>query len=124
MKTILKVTALLLTVLILSACGGSKVTLDPALIASLNARADAYDAQFPGDVEWNIARLCVNEPLGLYRYEAGQIWAVVCDIPALPDAYGAVLLDSSYTVLSTEHVTAVNLAALEDLVFSAGWEAR
>lgn len=115
---------LILTALLLAACGPSNITLDPALTASLNASADRYDAQFPGDVEWNIAGLCVNEPLGLYRHEAGGLWAVVCVIRAMPDTYGAVLLDNSYTVLSTEHVSAKDLTALEALVFSVGWERR
>lgn len=122
MKKILFSTALLLA-LLLTACGAN-VTLDSALTSALNTYADQYDAQHPGDADWNIARLCANEPLGLYRHEGAQIWAVVCALPALPGAYGAVLLDSSYTVLSTEHVNAVNLSALEDLVFSVGWEAR
>lgn len=123
MINILKFISLLLTVLLLSACGAN-VTLEPALTSALNACADQYDAQYPGDTDWNIARLCADKPLGLYRHEGAQLWAVVCALPALPDVYGAVLLDSSYTILSTEHVNAVNLSALEDLVFSAGWEAR
>ena len=122
MKKILVSMALLLA-LLLTACSAN-VTLDAAMTSALNTYADQYDVQHPGDADWNIARLCANAPLGLYRHEGAQIWAVVCALPALPGAYGAVLLDSSYTVLSTEHVNAVNLSALEDLVFSVGWEAR
>lgn len=109
--------------LCLTACGAN-VTLEPSLTSALNAYADQYDAQYPGDTDLNIARLCADKPLGLYRHEGAQLWAVVCALPALHGAYGAVLLDSSYTILSTEHINAINLSALEDLVFSAGWEAR
>jgi predicted small lipoprotein YifL len=122
MKKIFVSMALLLA-LLLTACG-AKVTLDSALTSALNTYADQYDAQHPGDADWNIARLCVNDPLGLYRHEGSQLWAVVCKIPAMPGTYGAVLLDSSYTVLLTEHLNAANLTALEELVFSVGWEAR
>lgn len=116
-------TALLLTVLLLTACGAN-VTLDAALTSALNTYADQYDAQHPGDADWNIARLCVNNPLGLYRHEGSQLWAVVCEIHAMPGTYGAILLDSSYTVLLSDHLNAANLKELEDLVFSAGWESR
>jgi hypothetical protein len=122
MKMKLICAVLLFAILFTTACRANKITLDPALTASLNASADSYDAQFPDDEAWNIARLCVTEPLGLYRHEAGQIWAVVCVIRAFPDTYGAVLLDNSYTVLSAEHVSAKDLAALEALVFSVGWK--
>jgi len=121
MKKILVLMALV--AFLLTACGAN-VTLDTAMTSALNAYADQYDAQHPGDVDWNIARLCADKPLGLYRHEGAQIWAVVCALPVLPGVYGAVLLDSSYTVLSTEHVNAVNLTALEALVFSVGWEER
>lgn len=123
MKTTLKFTVLLFTVLILSACGGNKVTLDPALIVSMNTQADLYDAQYPDTAEINVARACVAEPLGLYWHESG-LWAVVCELPALPKTYGAVLMDASYTVFKTTYVSAESIAALEEMVFSTGWEAR
>ncbi len=114
---------LIFTALLLTACAAPAPQLDPAMVASMNARADLYAAQYPGTAEMNVARECAANPLGLYWHENG-IWAVVCELPALPNTYGAVLMDSSYTVLSIEHVSAVSQAALEDLVFSAGWEAR
>lgn len=114
---------LIFIALLLTACAAPAPQLDPAMDASMNARADLYDAQYPGVAEMNVARQCVTHPAGLYWHESGRIWAVVCELSS-PNTYGAVLMDVSYTVLSTEHVSAVSIAALEDLVFSAGWEAR
>ena len=109
--------------LLLAACGASRPALTPEMTTALNARADLYDMEYPGG-DINVARQCVTEPLGLYWHEDGQIWAVICELPALPGTYGAVLMDRSYMVIRTEHVNAKSLGALEDLVFSVGWEER
>lgn len=122
MKTILKGTVLLL-VLLLTACASPAPTLPAEMVASMTERADWYDAQYPGTPEMNVARECVTKPIGLYWHPNG-IWAVVCELPELPNTYGAVTMSISYTVLSTEHVSAASVAALEDKVFSAGWEAQ
>lgn len=113
--------------LFLAACAAPAPQLSPEMVASMTARADLYDAQYPGMAETNVARLCVTAPIGRYWHEEGQIWAVICEVPlqsSLPNMYGAVLMDRSYTVLSTEQVSASSRSALEDLVFSVGWEAR
>lgn len=114
---------LILIALILTACAAPAPQLDSAMTASMNARADAYDAQYPGMTDTNVARECAKNPIGLYWHENG-IWAVICVLPAMPNTYGAVLMDASYTVLSTEHISAASRSALEDQVFAVGWEAR
>ena len=114
---------LFISILFLTACATSTPALSPEMVASMNARADLYDAQYPGAPEMNVARQCVTKPIGLYWHPNG-IWAVICELPALPNTYGAVLIDGSLQILSTEHVTAVSKTALEDLVFSVGWEKR
>lgn len=118
-KNLVRVAFVVLAVLVLTACSGASVVLPESMSAAMNARADLYDAQYPGD-GMNVARLCVNNPAGLYWNEGIQTWAVVCQMP-LPNMYGAVMLDANYMVLSSQHINAVSLAGLEEMIASVGW---
>jgi len=40
------------------------------------------------------------------------------------DMYGAVLMDTSYTIISTDHVNAKSMSDLKKMVFSVGWQER
>ena len=71
----------------------------------------------------DIVQLCVNQPKGLYWNEQAQIWAVICEME-YQDMYGAVLMDSSYTIISTDHVNAKSMSDLKEMVFSVGWQER
>lgn len=97
---------------ILSACTPAGPALPVEMIASMTAYSEA-------DVE--IVQICVNQPKGLYWNEQGQIWAVVCKME-YQDMYGAVLMDTSYTIIGTDHVNAKSMSELKDKVFSVGWK--
>lgn len=118
-KNLVRAALIVLAVLVLTACGGEVVTLPEGMYATMSARADLYDAQFPGD-GMNVARLCANNPAGLYWNESIKTWAVVCKMP-IENMYGAVMLDANYTVLSSQHINVVSLAGLEDMIASVGW---
>ena len=109
-----------LVALILTACGAG-VVLPEGVAQALDARADAYEAQFPGEVDWNIARICLDKPEALYWNDAIQTYAVACVIKAFPDTYGIVLVDVNGVVLNTEHISAKSLTGLEELIRGLGW---
>lgn len=109
-----------LVVLILTACGGESVVLPEGMSAAMLVRAGEYSAQFPGNEDMNVARICVEKPAGLYWNEPYKTWAVVCEM-SIPNLYGAVMLDVNYTILNSEHISAVSLAGLEELIASVGW---
>lgn len=115
MKKILVV----LMVLVLTACSEG-VALPDGMSAAIVERADLYDAQFHGSEDMNVARICAETPAGLYWNEQIQTWAVVCKMP-MENMYGAVMLDVNYTVLNSEHINAVSLVGLEEMIASVGW---
>lgn len=106
------------------ALGGPE--LSPEMVASMNAYADQAEAQYPGDIQAGIARLCATEPTALYWNEDAKIYAVTCLIPSSFDIgvniYGVVLLDGmTYTAIHIEHINAASQSALEDIIASVGW---
>ncbi len=105
---------------LLMACSGESVTLPEGMSAAMMEKANLYDAQFPGNSDMNVAMLCAERPAGLYWNEEYKTWAVVCEMP-IKNMYGAVMLDENYKVLNSEHVNAVSLVGLEDLIASVGW---
>lgn len=109
--------------LLLAACAGS-VNLPDGVSAAMRARADVYDAQFPGNGDMNVARACVEKPAALYWNEQIQTYAVACVLESLPDTYGVVLVDVNNVVLNTEHIGAKSLDGLEDLIIGFGWERK
>lgn len=118
MKRILIVLALFLT-----ACTGEAgPTLPAEMSSALQARADAYDAQYPGNSDINVARLCLDAPIALYWNEGYQTYAVACEMPALSYTYGVVLLDANNKILNVEHLSAPSVNGFEDLLKGAGWE--
>jgi hypothetical protein len=119
-KNLVRVALIVLAALVLTACSGASVVLPEGMSSAMSARADLYDAQYAGDAEMNVARICVQTPAGLYWNESIQTWAVVCKMP-LPNMYGAVMLDANYTVLSSQHINAVSLTGLEEMIASVGW---
>ncbi len=113
-----------LFVLVLSACGATTPTLAPEMVASMNAHADQFDAQNPGNSDINVTRLCANNPAALYWHEETKIFAVVClmELPGAGNTYGVVLIDAAdNSVVHTEHINATSLAVLEDLIAPVGW---
>lgn len=114
MKKILFLIALLLT-----ACASNAPTLSAEMKASMQVRANQDAMIYPSDM--NIVQMCVNKPIALYWNESIQTYAVVCDY-SLPNVYGVVLVDANNVVLNTEHINAVNLQGLEDMIRSVGWE--
>lgn len=103
-----------LLVFILASCTPSGPALPNEMIVSLTSYSGT---------DSDIVQLCVNQPKGIYWHEEAQIWAVICKM-AYQDMYGAVLMDTSYTILSTDHVNAKSMPELKKLVFSVGWEER
>lgn len=100
--------------LFLTACTTSAPALPTEIIVSMTSYSD---------VDMEIVQLCVDQPKGLYWHEQAQIWAVICEME-YEDMYGAVLMDISYTIVSTDHVNAKSMSDLKDMVFSVGWQER
>lgn len=101
--------------MILSACTPVGPSLPNEMIVSMTSYSDQSDI--------DIVQLCANKPLGLYWHEQSQIWAVICKME-YQDMYGAVLMDASYTIISTDHVNAKSMSDLKKMVFSVGWQER
>jgi predicted small lipoprotein YifL len=120
--------ALLLFVVMLSSvsCGLAGPELPPEIIPAMNTYADQYDTEHPGDEEWNIARLCINQPIALYWNRDSRMWEVVCeiDVNTYGHTYGVVMIDSaSNTLIYVDHISAYSFKDLEDLI-ADGWERR
>ncbi len=113
---------LIFTALLLAACGGNALALAPEMTAAMNASADEFDAQFPGNTDINIARICADSPTALYWNAGIQTYAVTCVMPSFSNTFGVVLLDTSNVVLNTSHVNAVSQNGLEDFIGGLGWE--
>lgn len=109
-----KVFLVLLLAIFLVSCGLTGPVLPNEMIASMTSYSD---------VDMDIVQLCVNQPKGLYWHEQAQIWAVICEME-YQDMYGAVLMDISYNIVSTDHVNAKSMSDLKKMVFSVGWQER
>jgi hypothetical protein len=109
-----KVFLFVLLAIFLTACTASAPALPTEMIVSMTSYSD---------VDTDIVQLCADQPKGLYWHEQAQIWAVICKME-YEDMYGAVLMDISYTIISTDHVNAKSMSDLQKMVFSAGWQER
>lgn len=107
-------TLFMVAALSLTACWSTGPVLPNEMIVSMTSYSD---------IDMDIVQTCVNQPKGLYWHEQAQIWAVICKME-YQDMYGAVLMDTSYTIISTDHVNAKSMSDLKKMVFSVGWQER
>jgi len=115
MKKRLLLSILILAVL-LSACGGRKVT--NAMINGMTLYGIWYEQMYPLETI-NVARECAIVQSGVYYSSEQNLYMVVCVIPSAPNSYGVVTMDNNI-VRSTFGINS-NQGNIDDIMRGLGY---
>ncbi len=112
---------MILTALLLAACGASEPTVTASMKASMEAYADQVDGWYP-NIDQNVARECAENPTFLYWSDELRAYAVTCPLSLNENSYGIVTLDEHEEVLNAFSIGAASQGEVTRTLALLGWE--